>query len=63
MYKTQDKPEVANQVLKFFDWAYKTGDKSADSLDFVVMPNAVKEEIRQAWGQIKDSSGKTVSYK
>ncbi len=63
MYKTQDKPEVASQVLKFFDWAYKTGDKSADSLDFVVMPNSVKEEIRHAWGQIKDESGKPISFK
>jgi phosphate transport system substrate-binding protein len=63
MYKSQDKPEVATQVLKFFDWAYRTGDKSADALDFVVMPPAVKEEIRQAWGQIKDTSGKTISYK
>ncbi len=63
MYKSQEKPEVATQVLKFFDWAYKNGNKSADALDFVVMPNAVKEEIRQAWGQIKDSSGKAVPFK
>ena len=63
MHKTQEKPEVASQVLKFFDWAYKTGDKSADSLDFVVMPNAVKDEIRHAWGQIKDESGKPISFK
>lgn len=63
VYKNQDKPEVAAQVLKFFDWAYKNGDKSADALDFVVMPPAVKEEIHGAWNQIKDSSGKTISYK
>lgn len=63
VYKVQDKPEVASQVLKFFDWAYKNGDKSADALDFVVMPPAVKEQIHQAWSQIKDSTGKTISFK
>ena len=41
MHKVQDKPENAREVLKFFDWAYKNGDKMADELDYVPMPDPV----------------------
>ena len=33
--------------LKFFDWAYKSGDKTADDLDYVPMPDTVKERIQK----------------
>ena len=33
MHKTQDKPETAKEVLKFFDWAYSSGGKMAEALD------------------------------
>ena len=47
MYKTQDKPETAKEVLKFFDWAYSPeGDKMADALDYVPLPDAVTKQIR-----------------
>ena len=63
MYKAQDKPAQAAQVLKFFEWAYKNGDKTADDLDYVPLPAAVKNKIEQSWAQIKDTSGKAVAYK
>ncbi|MDO5654313.1 MAG: phosphate ABC transporter substrate-binding protein PstS [Brachymonas sp.] len=63
MHTKQDKPENAAAALKFFDWAYTTGDKSASDLDYVAMPADVKAVIRQSWSNIKDASGKTVSYK
>ena len=48
MYKTQAKPERAKEVLKFFDWAYSpTGDKLADSLDYVPLPDVVTNQIRK----------------
>jgi len=31
-------------------------------LDYVTMPAAVKEEIRQSWASIKDGSGKAIAY-
>ncbi|NDF64565.1 MAG: phosphate ABC transporter substrate-binding protein PstS [Betaproteobacteria bacterium] len=40
MHKVQDKPAHASSTLKFFDWAYKNGDKTADDLDYVPMPSA-----------------------
>ena len=63
MQKVQDKPAQAAASLKFFEWAYKNGDKTADDLDYVPMPAAVKTIIEKAWGDIKDASGKTVAYK
>ena len=63
MHKVQDKPANATTVLKFFDWAYKGGDKTADDLDYVPMPDAVKATIAKAWGEVKDSSGKAVAFK
>lgn len=62
MYKSQAKPETAKEVLKFFDWAYSAeGDKLADALDYVPLPDAVTNQIRNTWkSQIKDASGKSV---
>ena len=63
MQKVQDKPGQATASLKFFDWAYKNGDKQADDLDYVPMPANVKPFIEKAWGEIKDASGKAVAFK
>lgn len=63
MHKAQDKPAQAAASLKFFEWAYKNGDKVADDLDYVPMPPAVKAIIEKAWGDIKDTSGKAVAFK
>jgi phosphate transport system substrate-binding protein len=63
MHKTQDKPAQATTTLKFFDWAYKNGDKTADELDYVPMPDTVKATIAKAWGEVKDASGKPVAFK
>jgi phosphate transport system substrate-binding protein len=63
MYKTQEKPAEAATALKFFDWAYKNGDKTADDLDYVPMPPVVKAQIEKAWGEIKDGSGKPIAFK
>ncbi|MES3000133.1 MAG: phosphate ABC transporter substrate-binding protein PstS [Pseudomonadota bacterium] len=63
MHKAQDKPAEAATTLKFFEWAYKNGDKTADDLDYVPMPDAVKGAVEKAWGEIKDGSGKAVAYK
>jgi phosphate transport system substrate-binding protein len=63
MQKTQDKPANATAALKFFTWAYANGDKMADDLDYVPMPDNVIGAIEKAWGDIKDASGKQVAFK
>ena len=61
LHKTQDKPANAKEVLKFFDWAYANGDKLAEELDYVPMPNKVVNQIQHAWKtQIKDTSGHAI---
>lgn len=61
MHKSQDKPAQAATVLKFFNWAYKNGDQTADNLDYVPMPAPVKTAIAKSWTQIKAADGKVVS--
>lgn len=63
MQKTQDKPAQATSTLKFFDWAYKNGDKTADDLDYVPMPDSVKAIIGKSWAGIQDATGKAVAVK
>ena len=63
MQKVQDKPAQAATALKFFEWAYKNGDKTSDDLDYVPMPANVKAIVEKSWSEIKDASGKTVAYK
>ena len=63
MHKNQEKPAQAATSLKFFDWAYQQGDKTAGDLDYVPMPASVKDIIIKSWGNIKDTSGKPVFAK
>jgi phosphate transport system substrate-binding protein len=39
----------SDNVVKFFDWAYKNGDQIATSLEYVTLPAAVKDAARAAW--------------
>jgi phosphate transport system substrate-binding protein len=63
MHKVQDKPAQAAATLKFFSWAYKNGDKTADEMDYVPMPASVKTAIEKSWSEIKDASGHSVAFK
>jgi len=63
MHKSQDKSANASATLKFFQWAYKNGDKVALDLDYVPMPKSVVGNVEKAWGEVKDASGKPVALK
>ncbi|WP_275682838.1 phosphate ABC transporter substrate-binding protein PstS [Scleromatobacter humisilvae] len=64
MHTAQDKPAQATAVLKFFDWSYANGDKSAADLDYVPLPDSLKAMIHKAWdASIKDTAGKAVASK
>ncbi|MGB8275869.1 MAG: phosphate ABC transporter substrate-binding protein PstS [Alphaproteobacteria bacterium] len=61
MYKSQDKPDTARAVLKFFNWAYVNGGEMAAQLDYVPMPKNVVELVRGMWAKdIKGSDGKAI---
>ena len=40
---------AAAEVLKFFAWAYAKGDKMAEELDYIPMPEAVVKLIEKTW--------------
>lgn len=63
MHKAQDKPAQAANTLKFFDWAYANGDKMAGELEYVALPESVKQLVRKQWGEVKDSAGKAIAFK
>ncbi len=49
MYKTPKDPEASAAALKFFGWAYDNGDKMADALDYVPMPDKVVTDVKAYW--------------
>lgn len=63
MHKVQDKPAQGTQVVKFFDWAYSSGDAAASQLEYVPLPDSVKALVRAQWKQLTDASGKPIALK
>ena len=59
LYKQPQDPAATAEALKFFSWAYAKGDKMAEELDYVPMPDKVVNAIEKVWAnEIKDASGK-----
>ncbi|CAL8978563.1 phosphate ABC transporter substrate-binding protein PstS [Rhodoplanes serenus] len=59
MHKQPTDPAVAADALKFFAWAYEKGDKMAEELDYIPMPENVVASVKKTWAaEIKDASGK-----
>ena len=63
VHKVTDKPAEGAATLKFFEWGFANGDKAADELDYITLPDTVKELIRKQWATVKDSAGKPVALK
>jgi len=54
MYKTPANKANSDEVLKFFDWAFKNGRKMSEELDYVHLPDSLTKQIRErVWTQIK----------
>jgi phosphate transport system substrate-binding protein len=61
LYKTQANAAQAKEVLNFFNWSYKNGGKSALSLDYVPMPEAVVKMVEDSWhSELHDPNGKSI---
>ncbi len=55
MYKEPANKEASQEVLKFFDWAFKNGKAAALELDYVPLPDSLTQQIRQrVWSQINN---------
>jgi phosphate transport system substrate-binding protein len=54
MYRDPVDKRASQEVIKFFDWAFKNGAKMSADLDYVHLPAALQTQIRQrVWSQIK----------
>jgi phosphate transport system substrate-binding protein len=61
LHKQQENAAKGQEVLKFFDYAFKNGDAAATELDYVPLPDAVTKLVADAWKQnLKDASGKAI---
>ncbi|MDX9755305.1 MAG: phosphate ABC transporter substrate-binding protein PstS [bacterium] len=60
VYKNQDDSAQALQILKFFDWCYKNGGKSAVALHYVPLPDSVISLIRTTWKEDIQAGGEPV---
>jgi phosphate transport system substrate-binding protein len=54
MYKDPQDKKASQEVVKFFDWAFKNGAKLSAELDYVHLPPQLQDQIRtKVWSQIK----------
>jgi phosphate transport system substrate-binding protein len=61
MHKVQDNPATAREVLKFFNYGYTEGDKMAESLDYVPMPDTAVKLVQKHWSSnMKGKDGSAV---
>jgi phosphate transport system substrate-binding protein len=61
LYKQPDDPDAVKTALEFFDWAYQDGDKMAEELDYVPIPDKVVGLVKTTWkSSIVDGSGKAI---
>ena len=59
LYKKPEKAADTGEALKFFAWAYAKGDKMAEDLDYIPMPDNVVADIQKMWAaEVKDATGK-----
>jgi phosphate transport system substrate-binding protein len=54
MYRDPADKKSSQEVIKFFDWAFKNGQGLARELDYVPLPDTLTAQIRQrVWSQIR----------
>jgi phosphate transport system substrate-binding protein len=51
MYKTPPNVAASNDALAFFRWAYEKGDKMAEDLDYIPMPDNVVKLVEDMWAK------------
>jgi len=49
MYKTPTDKAASSEAIKFFTWAFEKGDKMAEELDYIPMPDSVVKMIEKTW--------------
>jgi len=49
MHKDPTDKAAAKEAIKFFKWAFEKGDKMAEELDYIPMPESVVKQIEKTW--------------
>ena len=61
MHKSQANGDVGRNVLKFFEWAFKSGSQMASDLDYVPLPTSTIKLVHDSWkANLKDAAGKAI---
>jgi phosphate transport system substrate-binding protein len=61
MYKKPDDAAASAAALKFFHWAYSKGDKMAEELAYIPMPDSVVKDVEATWASdIVGADGKPI---
>ena len=51
MHKNPANPAASKDALEFFRWAYEKGDKMAEELDYIPMPDNVVKMVEAMWAK------------
>ncbi|MCJ9704193.1 MULTISPECIES: phosphate ABC transporter substrate-binding protein PstS [unclassified Bradyrhizobium] len=49
MHKSATDKAASQEAIKFFRWAFKSGGKAAEELDYIPMPDSVVQLIEKTW--------------
>ena len=60
IHKKPKNPAAVQEALKFFDWAYAKGDKMAEDLDYVPLPDNVVALVKKSWDDIVGTDNKPI---
>jgi phosphate transport system substrate-binding protein len=61
VHKQPDDPAALLEALKFFDWAFDNGQKMAEDLSYIPLPDNLVQQIERSWSDnIKTVDGKSV---
>lgn len=61
VHRRQERPEVGQAVLRFFDWAFRHGAGIAEELDYVPLPPEVVDLVEETWReQVRGPDGRAL---
>jgi len=61
MYKKQQNPDRAREVLSFIDWGYRKGGSLAELINYVALSDTVYESIEKRWAsELRGPNGEVI---
>lgn len=52
--------DASRNVMKFFDWAFKSGQPAVDQLHYIALPKSVQDQVRAKWKAQVKAGGQAV---